>query len=238
MLERLDDFGKNLVNEAIRSLGDLDSLVQQGAEVLKPWHDEEYKALREALNMQLSMSRLVIARFNIARQVHQRPDVMDDYAVSQISSVLRQIPELLSLSYLQSLDQLISDGIYEVMCHPDGQARYIGFPSRDEYRALLANTERFKLLTYFLFAEVGLFSILWHLTSHENFAKFGEVKPDCVRQFLKALSSRYPANFREFQNQSQSFVWVASHERATCQQSARNIVGALECIESLVHRDC
>lgn len=206
------------------------SLMRQGADIFKEAEQLRYKNAMDVFQTWISMNQLVAAKLQLAKLLQLSPEQVDDTAATIIARVLEQIAQLLELSRLDKIDRLINDSVFYATHDQNGESLFVGLPHRDEIYALFRSRERLSLYGFFLFAQIGLCSILAGVTSNEKFSRFATVKPEYVSKFIEALS--YPANFREFAAQDDTFTWVdVEEDRRTCQQTARNIVLMLEVID-------
>ncbi|SAL52727.1 YiiX/YebB-like N1pC/P60 family cysteine hydrolase [Caballeronia concitans] len=193
-----------------------------------------YENAQNILDMHKNRTQLVTLQWQLANEIELTPENIEDTGASIIARVLEQLPQLLELSNLQNVADLIDESMLNGLHDVDGLSEYVGIPDHKTWYFLRVSTEKLRLATYFKLAEVGLFSILAHTTTNEKYARFKSVKRQYASKFDEAL--KFPTDYLKFKDQSDTFAWLDhSQDRETYRQVVRDIV---LCLSYIADRTC
>jgi hypothetical protein len=208
-----------------------DKLIETGARQAKQTEELFLKNYDDILRSEALLAKYCSAQLDLAKAIRLKPDILDDASASAIARVLEQIEALLDLSSMPSLDAIIAETPIYSAGSGENISTYAGRPVPSDLRKLQHGTETLRLLSYFLFAETGLFVIAAHATGNEKFTSFKVVRREFAELFFAAL--KHVPELSEYENNSApGFVWMQNdRDRASCRTMWRNILLCLKVVD-------
>jgi hypothetical protein len=207
-----------------------DELLLEGARLSKQTYEKKYAVIRKMIETEDLLAQYCALRYSLAKQIRLAPDQLDDKFATSTTRVLQQLDALLALSRLPNIDMLIKNSIVNEIDKQATTSLYVGFPTTVAIREMQAIRESTNIFTYLIVAEIGLLSILAHLTSHERLALFRSVRPEYTKAFLAAFQP--VADLSLYDDIDDSFQWVIDeNDRIDCRVRLHNIVVTLKALE-------
>ena len=189
----------------------------------------QYQHHKHALHTEALLAKYCALQFDMAKQVRNHPDLLDNDFAASIARVLSQLDTLLDCAELPSLDLLVPSSLLNTG-DIEQDSPYIGMPPPAAIRELQTGREAIRIYTYLLMGETGLFTILWHAFSNEKFKQFQDVPPYFANSFLASLQT--VTRLAHFDSLTDTFAWVDEPaDRALCQTLFHNILVALKVLD-------
>jgi hypothetical protein len=209
-----------------------DTQLRELARLQKLTKEQEYAALQNMLSVELQLNRYVTLQLGVTQQIRKDPQFMNDTLAEWTERVMQQLPQLLDLAELPTLDLLVPSTILN--SSPQGQPdlpRYAGMPRPSEIRQAQLAREALRLYTYLMLGDIGMRAILAHYTGHEKFAAFQGMRADYAQRFLAAIPDVDQLDLRAAKS-ANGFQWAQSEAaREFCRGAAHTILQGLKLID-------
>lgn len=144
-------------------------------------------------------------------ELRGNPAACGDFEAKVIEPVLRQLSELFAVCNADDFMQTIES--HPVHGEDDPRRpQYVGLPLPSELKWMRARTEKYRVLGYLLYAELGLLIVLAHASSGaDKLASYREVDSKLAARFSAVLP--LVANAQEFIDSEKSLLWVDDEEQ-------------------------
>jgi hypothetical protein len=212
---------------------EMDEIVLVSAASRKKLIELDFDSYREVLAITSQLSKLANARFELAETLSEEPRLLSDLAAQTIIRVLQQMRNLLSVSQLPNLVDLVGETVLNSIDDNPNLAKYVGGPTPIAIQELQEETQAITIFGYLLFAQVGLCYIVANYTEAETLERYRSVRPAYAQSFLEALEAVDNLSDRERAG-AEGFLWVEDETaRTDCRLRYKFIIVLLKIVEHI-----
>lgn len=157
------------------------------------------------------LTQHALALLDLAKMVRLDPQKLDDELAAKICKLVTQLPQLLMLGKLNSIDDVLDSApLYLGLDKDPGRSVYAGLPSQNEIMRLRALRETLQIHSYLLLAELGMLCIAAKVSMDEKLEIFRIVDEKLISDFIDAAPR--VDDFSLFEISDADFEWMGSQD--------------------------